>query len=316
MDYTLHQLRIFIKVVEHQSITKASEELYLTQPAVSIQLKKFQSQFEIPLTEVVGRKLYVTDFGQEIASSSRKILEEIDAINYRTKSYKGQLAGRIMLSAASTGKYVMPYFLADFLNKNTNVDLVMDVTNKSLVVKSLERNEVDFALVSEVPNHLNLQMEPLLPNKLYLVGSTRLKHGARQSVRKLFEKFPLIYREYGSATRNAMERFIEAEDFPIRKKIELTSNEAVKQALIAGLGYSIMPIIGIKHELQSGDLEIIPYKNLPIVSNWNLIWLSAKRLSPVAEAFLDFVRQEKDNIVRQHFNWVDEYTSQLKPDKL
>ena len=312
MDYTLHQLRIFVKVVEYQSITKASGELYLTQPAVSLQLKKFQAQFAVPLTEVVGRKLYITDFGKEIADYAQKILNEIDAINYKTKSYKGQLAGKIRLSAASTGKYVMPYFLTDFLKIHPNIDLVMDVTNKTLVVKSLEQNEVDFALVSVVPERLNLGIEQLLSNQLYLVGGTNIQRNPKLPTRLIFEQYPLIYREYGSATRSAMEEFIEEENLPTYKKIELTSNEAVKQALIAGLGYSIMPIIGIKNELKSGDLEIIPHKKLPIVTNWNLVWLASKRLSPVAEAFLNFVKTEKEQIVKKYFGWFDEYSAFLK----
>lgn len=270
MEYTLNQLKIFIKVAEHQSITKASAELYLTQPAVSIQLKKFQEQFAIPLTEVIGKKLFVTDFGMEIAASARKILDEIEAINYKTKSYKGQLAGRLRISTASTGKYVMPFFLSDFLRQNPAVDLIMDVTNKTQVVKNLEQNEVDFSLVSVVPDHLNLNKVPLLQNKLYLVGGTRISRNPKMPVRKLLEQHPLLYREFGSATRNAMEQFIEKEQWPNYKQIELTSNEALKQALIAGLGYSIMPLIGIKNELKSNELEIIPYKGLPIVSHWNL----------------------------------------------
>ena len=118
MNYTLHQLRIFQKVAEYESITKASEELHLTQPAVSIQLKNFQEQFPIPLTEVVGRKLYITDFGKEIADAAEKILNEAEAINYKTLPFKGVLAGRLKISVVSTGKYVMPYFLSDFMEKN------------------------------------------------------------------------------------------------------------------------------------------------------------------------------------------------------
>lgn len=307
MVYTLHQLKIFVKVAEYQSITKASEELYLTQPAVSIQLKKFQEQFAIPLTEVVGRRLYVTDFGKEIAESAQRILDEIEAINYRTKSFKGQLAGRLKISTASTGKYVMPFFLSDFLRLHPSVDLVMDVTNKTQVVTNLERNEVDFSLVSVEPGHLRLNKVQLLQNKLYLVGGTRIPRNPKMPVRKLLERHPLLYREFGSATRNSMERFMENEDWPTYKKIELTSNEALKQALIAGLGYSIMPLIGIKNELKSGELEIIQYKGLPIVTHWQLVWLAAKRLSPIAEAFLEFVQREKDRIVRETFDWFENY---------
>ncbi len=307
MVYTLHQLKIFIKVTECQSITRASEELYLTQPAVSLQLKKFQEQFAIPLTEVVGKKLYVTDFGLEIASSARKILEEIEAINYKTKSFKGQLAGRLKISTASTGKYVMPYFLSEFLRQNPGVDLLMDVTNKTQVVRNLEQNEVDFSLVSVVPEHLKLNRVQLLQNKLYLVGGTRIQRNPKTPVRKLLEQHPLLYREFGSATRNAMEQFIESAQWPAYKQIELTSNEALKQALIAGLGYSIMPLIGIKNELKSNDLEIIPYKGLPIVTHWNLVWLAAKKLSPIAEAYLSFIQKEKDNIIDETFSWFEQY---------
>lgn len=307
MHYTLHQLKVFVKVAEYQSITKAAEELYLTQPAVSIQLKKFQEQFVIPLTEVVGRKLYISDFGKDVAASAQKILDEIETLNYKTKSFEGQLAGRLKISTASTGKYVMPYFLSDFLRQNPQVDLLMDVTNKTQVVKNLEQNEVDFSLVSVVPEHLNLHQIPLLQNKLYLVGGTRLNRDPKMPVRKLLERHPLLYREYGSATRNSMAQFLEKEQWPALKKMELTSNEALKQALIAGMGYSILPLIGIKNELKNQELEIIPYKGLPIITHWSLVWLTTKRLSPIAEAFLAFIRQEKDNIVRDTFSWFENY---------
>src|SRR6478672_5030022 len=117
MNYTFNQLRIFLKICQTQSVTKASEELNLTQPAVSIQLKNLQDQFPIPLTEVVGRKIFITDFGKEIAVAAENILNQIHAINYKTEAHKGKLAGRLKISVVSTGKYVMPYFLSDFLNE-------------------------------------------------------------------------------------------------------------------------------------------------------------------------------------------------------
>ena len=145
MNYTLNQLRIFLKIAEKQRITKASEELHLTQPAVSIQLKNFQNQFPIPLTEVVGRQLFITDFGEEIAEAAKRILREVESINYKLLGFQGELAGKLKISVVSTGKYVMPYFLSGFIREHTGVDLIMDVTNKARVVESLEENEVDFA---------------------------------------------------------------------------------------------------------------------------------------------------------------------------
>src|SRR5210317_1108292 len=144
MNYTLHQLQVFLEIVEKGSITKASESLFLTQPAVSIQLKKFQEQFPIPLTEIIGRKLYVTTFGEEIAQAARKILNEVAAINHRSNQYQGKLAGKLSIAVVSTGKYLMPYYLSDFVNAHPGIDFRMDVTNKLKVVEDLEANKVDF----------------------------------------------------------------------------------------------------------------------------------------------------------------------------
>lgn len=307
MNYTLHQLQIFLKIAHFQSVTKASEALHLTQPAVSIQLKNFQAQFPIPLTEVVGRTLYVTDFGKEIALAAEKILNEVYAINYKTLAYQGELAGRLKIAVASTGKYVMPYFLSDFMQANSGVELIMDVTNKTKVVESLEENAVDFALVSVLPKKLKVNRVALMPNKLFYVGSSRVNVEKATTKKKLFEAVPLIYREQGSATRNAMEKFIAKHKFAVRKKLELTSNEAVKQAVISGLGCSIMPLIGIKNELKNKDVHIIPVKGLPMVTTWNLVWLQSKKLSPAALALLDFLYAKKEALIQEHFAWIADF---------
>ena len=307
MNYTLHQLQIFLKVVKTQSVTKAAEELHLTQPAVSIQLKNLQDQFDIPLTEVVGRRLYITDFGNEIAEVAEKIISQVEAINYKTMAYKGQLSGRLKISIVSTGKYIMPYFLADFMKENAGIELEMDVTNKSKVISSLEKNEVDFALVSVVPTTLNIEKLDLLRNKLYLVANSQTKIANTSNVNEIFKEIPLIYREKGSGTRQTMENFIERNAVVIRKKLELTSNEAVKQAVIAGLGCSIMPLIGIKNELHNHEVQIIPFKGLPIKTTWSLIWLKGKKHAPAAASLLEYMRKEKDNIVAEKFSWYEQY---------
>ena len=157
MNYTLHQLQVFLKVADLKSITKAAEELFLSQPAVSIQLKNFQDQFEIPLYEIIRRQLYVTDFGNEIARAAENIIDEVYAINYKTLEYKGLLSGKLKVCAVSTGKYVMPYFLTDFIKCHENIDLNLDVTNKLMVLASLQKNEVDFALVSILPKDINIE---------------------------------------------------------------------------------------------------------------------------------------------------------------
>ncbi|MCC5937903.1 MAG: LysR family transcriptional regulator [Lunatimonas sp.] len=301
MNFTLHQLQVFLKVSETKSITKAAEELYLTQPAVSIQLKNFQDQFDIPLTEVVGRQLYVTDFGQEIAFAAQAIVDQVNAINYKLAAYKGQLSGRLKIASVSTGKYVIPYFLSGFIQENPQVELKLDVTNKVQVLNSLTENEIDFALVSILPDKLPIQAVPLMENKLYLVSGKRFASEADSLGMDVFQQLTLIYREQGSGTRITMEDFLNRMKIPVKKTLVLTSNEAVKQAVIAGLGCSIMPMIGIKNELKQGDLRIIQVDGLPIQTYWNLIYLKSKRLSPAAEAFLAYLEREKEHIIQQNF---------------
>ena len=307
MNYTLNQLQIFLKIVQLQSVTKAAEELHLTQPAVSIQLKNFQDQFEIPLTEVVGRKIYITDFGKEIAEAADIIINKVNDINHKMLSFKGQLSGRLKISVVSTGKYVMPYFLADFLKQHSGIELLMDVTNKNKVIESLENNEVDFALVSILPATINVEKLDLLQNKLYLVGSTKTTFKKEIKTKEIFKELPLIFREKGSGTRQKMESFIDRHHLEIVKKMELTSNEAVKQALLAGLGYSIMPLIGIRNELHNHELQIIPVKGLPIKTTWSLIWLKGKKHAPASLAFLNYLKKEKANIVHDKFIWYEQY---------
>ncbi|NBV68077.1 MAG: LysR family transcriptional regulator, partial [Flavobacteriia bacterium] len=220
---------------------------------------------------------------------------------------KGQLTGRLKISVVSTGKYVMPFFLADFMNEHKGIELMMDVTNKNKVVESLEKNEVDFALVSILPTTLNIEKLDLLQNKLYLVGNTETELNKVTGTKETFTDLPLIFREKGSGTRQTMESFIDKNNMSIPKKMELTSNEAVKQALLAGLGYSIMPLIGIKNELHNNELQIIPMKGLPIKTTWSLIWLKGKKHSPVAAAYLAHLEREKVTIINQKFSWNERY---------
>ncbi len=307
MNYTLNQLEIFLRIAQTGSVTKASEVLHLTQPAVSIQLKNFQSQFDIPLTEAIGRKIYITDFGKEIALAAESILNQVYEINYKTAAFKDQLTGRLKISVVSTAKYVMPYFLTDFLKLHPNVELILDVTNKRTVIENLERNEVDFSLVSIIPQKLDVQQMDLLANKLYLVNGIAISNLEEKSYRELFENLTLLFREEGSGTRQSMEEYIFRNEIKVTKRVQLTNNEAVKQAVIAGMGSSILPLIGLKNELLNNDLKIIPIKNLPIKTMWSLIWFKNKNHSPVAMAYLDYLQENKNRIVAEKFAWYDNY---------
>jgi LysR family transcriptional regulator, low CO2-responsive transcriptional regulator len=306
MNYTLHQLKVFLEVTRTLSLTKAAEELHLSQPAVSIQIRNLQDQFEVPLMEIIGRKVFITQFGKEIAEAAGRILNEVEEINNKAAAYKGELIGTLSITVVSTGKYVMPYFLSGFLKAHPGIELILDVTNRSRVIESLEKNEVDFALVSLLPGNMQVEQVSLMDNKLYLVGGKDQFLKQRQG-KEIITRIPLIFREQGSGTRKVMERFIKQHNFRVTKRLELTSNEAVKQAVVAGLGYSIMPLIGIRNELSRGDLQIVPVDGFPIRSTWRLIWLKNKKLSPAASSYLTYINKEKKQIIKEQFSDFDLY---------
>lgn len=303
MNYTLHQLRVFQKVVQLKSITKAAEALNMTQPGVSIQMKNLQEQFDMPLTELLGRQLQITDFGGELYAIATRILEEIDLIDYRANQYKGVLAGKLKIASVSTGKYIIPYFLKGFLDLYNGVDLSLDVTNRREVIANLEKNEVDFALITLIPEHLDLEKEILMPNKLYLLAGAEVNPDEARDLMNL----PLIYREEGSGTRQQMQSFFDNKGVKPQVRLQLKSNEAVKQAVLAGLGYSVIPLVSLKNELKEKQVQIIPVEGFPLEAQWHLIWLKQKRLSPVATAFLDYIRENKNNIIEKEFSWMSPY---------
>jgi len=304
MNYTLHQIQVFLKIVEFKSITRASKALNLTQPAVSIQLGNFQEQFEIPLTEVIGRQLFVTEFGKKIAELGAEIVSQMELINYQTRAFKGMVTGHLKIAVVSTGIYVMPYLLNDFLAGNPGIDLQMEVTNKSSVIRSITENEMDLGLVSILPDRIKLDEEILLENPLFLVGNKALPEINSLNTAEIFSRYPIIFREPGSATRAIQENYFQQSDVLVKNKIQLTSNEAVKQAVIAGLGLSIMPLIGMRNELKTGDLTLILPVRSELSSRWRLVWLKKKKLSPVSVAYLNFLKDNKDRIWRGHFSWL------------
>lgn len=301
MHYTLHQLEIFLKVNEKQSITKAAEDLHLSQPAVSIQLKKLQDQFDIPLTELVGRQLYVTDFGKEIVIRAKRILDESKEIRYTADRYKGLLSGTISIAVVSTGKYVIPYFLKEFMDKHPGIQVSIDVSNKNQVMDGLSRNESDFSLVSVVPDEVSVTQVELMPNKLYLVG--RLDYKDRITCPADLEDVPLLFREQGSATRNAMESYLNTKAVSAGKYMVLVSNEAIKQAIFAGLGVSVVPLIGLRTALQSEKIMLFELEDLPLVTQWRLIYSKNKKLTPAQQALIDFIEMNRDRLIQEHFDW-------------
>lgn len=298
MKYTLRQLEVYHAIANCLSFTKAAAMLHLSQPAVSIQFKTFSDQFEHPLIQYQGKKFVLTDLGKDVRQKCERILNEVNLLEQLDRFDERQLSGTLNISCVSTGKYVMPFLLKTFLDDHPFVDIKLDVTNKSAVIESLESNSNDFALLSVMPTSIALETEALMDNELVLVSNTE---NAQIIKKKGFTDFLFLLREEGSATRQAMEKFMRELALIPRKNMSLTSNEAVKQSVIAGLGISVMPIIGIRNELNEGILQIIPTKGLPITTTWRLAWLKNKRFSPVAKAFLKHIQTHKLELIEKSF---------------
>lgn len=308
MNFTLHQLKVFSQVVRSRSVSKAAQLLHMTQPAVSIQLKNFQDQFEISLTEIIGRRLHVTEFGVEMARIADQILQSVSEIQQKTQLYKGLLAGSLTIESVSTGKYVLPYFLTGFLQQHPHVDLRLEVSQRENVIRSLEENTVDFALVSVKPENLEVNEEILMPNRLFLVAAADFPVPDEWARGQMpFHHIPVIFREKGSGTRRILEQYIDKNHINPQVKFDLTSAEAVKQAVIAGLGVSVLSVYSMKFELKENVLKILPFPGFPLQNYWRLIWRRDKKLAPVALAYLDYIRKEKALIHGKHFQWSEEY---------
>jgi DNA-binding transcriptional LysR family regulator len=306
MNITLHQLKAFQAIAKFQSITKAAEAMSMTQPAVSIQLKNLQEQFEVPLTEIIGKRIHITEFGQELVETADRIFGELGQIEEKMLELKGLLGGKIRISAVSTGKYIIPYLMADFMKIHPHVEISLEVSNRSNVLTHLQENSTDLALVSLWPDELDLDSIQLAKNKWYLACSPEKKASYTSAIKDgKWELVPFVLREKGSGTRTTMESFFQERDIHVGSKLELATNEAVKQAVMAGLGASLLSNFSMAQELKEGRIAILELPELPIKADWNLIWLKQKKHSPAVKAFIRWLSENRKKVLSTHFPTLD-----------
>ena len=302
MNISLQQLKALQAVSKYQSITKAAETMDMTQPAVSIQLKNLQEQFDVPLTEIIGKKIHITEFGQELVDAADRIFGELNSIENRMLELKGLLGGKVRISAVSTGKYIIPYLIADFMKIHPHVDFSLEVSNRFNVLAHLQENTTDLALVSLMPDDLDLENIQLTSNKWYLACSPENKEKYQAEVNAgNWSKIPFVLREKGSGTRTMMEKFFNDRDIHVDSRMELATNEAVKQAVMAGLGASVLSNFSMINELEEKRIEIIEYPGLPIEADWKLIWLKQKKHNPAVKAFIRWMAENRNKIFLEHF---------------
>jgi DNA-binding transcriptional LysR family regulator len=300
MHITFRQLNIFASVARHLSFTRASEELHLTQPAVSMQIKQLEQAVGLPLFEQLGKKIFLTDAGREFGRYASAITAQLAELDQVVDEMKGLKRGRLTIAVASTANYFVPRLLATFCQRHGDaVSVSLDVTNREQLLKSLVENRNDLVIMGQPPEEMALVAERFLENPLVVIappghplaGEKRIPPG------RLREETFLV-RERGSGTRSAMERYFAANDLRLATPMEMSSNEAIKQGVEAGLGLGVVSLHTLAMELALGQLVVLDVVKFPIMRYWYIVYREGKRLSIVAQSFREFVLREAAQLLR------------------
>ncbi|MDZ7682662.1 MAG: LysR substrate-binding domain-containing protein [Fodinibius sp.] len=298
MSFTLHQLNVFGMVARHKSMTEAARQLHMTQPAVSIQIKQLQEAVGIPLVEVVGRQLYLTEAGEKLYQAYQTVDQELESFDAAISQLKGGLKGTLTISSASTAKYFLPYLLGEFQNRYPQVDIALKVTNRNEVLRHLSQNQYDLAVLTQLPKDNSTTAIPFLDNPLVIGAPYNhpLSKKKNITIEQLKEQ-PFIYREKGSGTRMVMEEYFKEKGIGQKSTMDLSTNEAVKQAIRAGIGLSIISELSLANEVTLNQISVLDMPDFPITTRWHVIYRNNKKVTPVTENFISFL-QEKN--IRQY----------------
>lgn len=298
MNVTFRQLKVFAAVARHLSYTNAAKELHLSQPAVSMQIKQLEDSAGINLFEQIGKKIYLTEAGREMFHYSRSIAQHLVEIEEVLAQLKGVSRGHLNIGVASTANYFATRLLAAFAKQHEGITFSLDVTNRESLLHKLEHNECDVVIMGVPPEEMDLVTEPFMENPLVVIAPADhpLAVMKKVSMKRLQEE-TFVIRETGSGTRIAMERFFQEQGFQLKTGIEMTSNEAIKQAVDAGLGLGIVSIHTLALELEAKHLVILNADKFPIMRHWYVVYRRGKRLSPVAETFRHFVIERAKEVL-------------------
>jgi DNA-binding transcriptional LysR family regulator len=291
--WTLQQLRLFEAVVRHRSYTRAAEELHLTQPAVHIQVKRLEESMGLPLIGQARKKLLLTRAGEEVYEAALAVTTRLHALADTLTDMKGKVAGPLKVAVVTSAKFFMPHFLGRFVQEYPEVQPQLTVTNRARVLERLANNLDDFVVLGQIPDNLDLVALPFLENPLVLAAHPEHPLARRKKIpidRLASERF--LFREPGSGTRGSAERLFAEHELQLRPYMELGSGEAIKQAIMANLGISIVPLGSLELELEAKRITILDVKGFPMRRMWHAAHLGGKRLGLTAATFLDFLVRE------------------------
>lgn len=311
---TLRQLQVFEVIYRLGSFTRAAEELFLTQPTVSMQIKKLTEAIGLPLFEHVGRRVEPTEVGRELYEACRRMFEALSNFEMKVADMKGMRRGRLRLAVITTAKYMAPEMLGDFSKLFPGIELALKVTNRNNIIERMHKNIDDLYIMGQVPkDDIALRSYAFAPNPLVMLAPRDHPLVKKKNISlKEIAKEPFIVREPGSGMRDATFRAFNAQGLKPKVRMELGSNEAIKHAIVGGLGLSVMSIHTILLEGIDGPVAILDVKGFPIMRRWYMVYPRDKELSLVARTFLDFAIDYETKIktrmeslwpaLKQHFN--------------
>lgn len=290
---SLRQLQVFEAIARHGSFTRAAEELFLTQPTVSMQVKKLEEAVGLALFEQVGKRMYLTDVGQALRQSARGILETLARFEMEAADLKGLKTGHLRLAVVTTAKYFAPRVLGQFCRRYPGIDVSLKVTNRERLLQRMAQNEDDLYIIGHPPASAELEFEPYLPNPLVVLapGDHPLA-GQRRIAPERIAREPFIMREPGSGTRLAVEQYFARHGLAPRIRMELGSNEAIKQAVLGHLGLSILSRHTLGSLPEGGDLAVLDVVGFPLSWQWYVGYPRGKQLSVIARTFLEYLGEE------------------------
>jgi len=294
---TLHQLRLFRSLGTHLSYTRVAEELHLTQPAVSIQIKRLEERVGMPLVEQMGKRLYLTEAGRELFEACRDVLDRLRVLNEDMTGLEAGVKGPLNLAAITTAKYFMPHLLGVFLRDYPEVVPRLTITNQARVLERLEENMDDLVIMGSIPENMDLEAKHFLDNPLVVVAPPDHPLVGKKKIplsRIAQERF--LSREPGSGTRAARARLFAEHGLAANIYMELGSSEAIKQAVMAGLGISVLSLHNLRLELEAGLIAKLDVEHFPLMRQWYVVHLKGKKLSNTSRMFLDFLLKDGASI--------------------
>ncbi|BAZ92904.1 transcriptional regulator [Thiohalobacter sp. COW1] len=299
MNVTLRQLRIFEAVARHLSFTRASEELHLTQPAVSMQIKQLEQAVGLPLLDQQGKKTYLTEAGEEMYRYACAVTDKLEEAAQVFEELKGMRRGHMSIAVASTANYFAPRLLATFFQRYPDVTVSLDVTNREGLLRALAENETDLVIMGKPPEDMDLVAENFMDNPLVVIAPTNhplTRKRSRIPFAALASETFLI-RERGSGTRSAMERHFAQHGLELSSTMEMGTSEAIKQGVEAGLGLGLLSLHTLEMELALKRVAILDVETFPIMRHWYVVHRRGKRLSTAAQAFKHFLLKEARNLL-------------------